>query len=108
MTTEDAVFFPKPTHLVPGCIVKPSGTVTAVPLVRHHTTSLGVQTSAALASRAFLSQTGAMQAFPHPLARLNAVKDTRAAGYRNLLSYMAVDEFTYTGQPSQLLPFSTA
>ncbi|KAA6419998.1 MAG: UDP-Glycosyltransferase superfamily isoform 1 [Trebouxia sp. A1-2] len=37
------------------------------------------------------------KAFPHPLARLNAVKDTRAAGYRNYLSYMAVDEFTYTG-----------
>lgn len=39
----------------------------------------------------------AMQAFPHPLARLNAIKDTRVAGYRNYLSYMAVDEFTYTG-----------
>ncbi|KAL3162062.1 hypothetical protein ABBQ38_009126 [Trebouxia sp. C0009 RCD-2024] len=37
------------------------------------------------------------KAFPHPLARLNAIKDTRMAGYRNYLSYMAVDEFTYTG-----------
>lgn len=42
----------------------------------------------------------AVQAFPHPLARLNAIKDTRVAGYRNYLSYMAVDEFTYTGMPS--------
>lgn len=40
----------------------------------------------------------AVQAFPHPLARLNATKDTRMAGYRNYLSYMAVDEFTYTGK----------
>ena len=39
----------------------------------------------------------ALQAFPHPLARLNAIKDTKVAGYRNYLSYMAVDEFTYTG-----------
>lgn len=40
----------------------------------------------------------AVKAFPHPLARLNAIKDTRMAGYRNYLSYMAVDEFTYTGE----------
>ena len=46
----------------------------------------------------------AVQAFPHPLARLNAIKDTRAAGYRNYLSYMAVDEFTYTGMPPPPLP----
>lgn len=47
------------------------------------------------------------KAFPHPLARLNELKDSRRAGLRNYLSYMAVDEFTYTGLVHVINKFRT-
>ena len=38
-----------------------------------------------------------LQAFPHPLARLNVVKDTTMAGLRNQLSYSVVNEMVFSG-----------
>ena len=38
-----------------------------------------------------------LQAFPHPLARLNQVADSNMAGVRNNLSYLVINEIVYDG-----------
>lgn len=38
-----------------------------------------------------------LQAFPHPLARLNVVADTTMTGLRNQLSYSVVNEMVFSG-----------
>ena len=38
-----------------------------------------------------------LQAFPHPLARLNPIKDSQMAGVRNNLSYVVVNELVHDG-----------
>lgn len=43
-----------------------------------------------------------MQNFPHPLSRIQNVRDTRPSSIaiRNYLSYIVVNEYTYTGLSS--------
>ena len=43
------------------------------------------------------TQRPCVQAFPHPLARLNVVQDTAMTGLRNQLSYSVVNEMVFSG-----------
>ena len=51
------------------------------------------------AERRILKMRGRLQNYPHPLARIQNVRDTRpsSVAIRNYLSYVVVNEFTYTG-----------
>ena len=50
-----------------------------------------------------------LQAFPHPLARIKNVRDSRPSSIamRNYLSYLVVNEYTYTGLFSIFSTFRT-